>query len=215
MDIPKNIPLDDQNVPEAHQGLHSFLYSSEDEHSAIETKVPEAHDQAEILPLDQWSDRATNAKVAGVYAVLDDQQQTQYIGYSRNVLISLKGHVSQLGPQICAFVRVQSFKFPKREEMEKLKNLWLSDLDYLPPGNSDQSGMWAGTVREASTAAMSAQERQIYEDKKLKLRKAMADTALSKEPQSGEAQGQQLKQAVESDDWSAVINDQTQETQSS
>lgn len=214
MDINQNIPLDDQNVPEAHQGLHSFLYSSEDEHTATETNTPEASDQAEVLPLDHWSDRAANAKVAGVYAVLDDQQQTQYIGYSRNVLISLKGHVSQLGSQTCAFVRVQSFKFPKREEVEKLKNLWLSELDDLPPGNSDQSSMWAGTVREASTATMSAEERQIYEEKKLKLRKAMADTTLTQDLQSGQAQGQQLKQAVESDDWSGVINDQTQETQS-
>ena len=56
---------------------------------------------------------------------------------------------------------------------------------------------------------MSAADREAYEEKKLKLRKAMADQDLSKEMDqlsTSEADRRQnLEAAVENDDWSAVI----------
>jgi hypothetical protein len=65
---------------------------------------------------------------------------------------------------------------------------------------------------------MSAEERQLYEEKKLKLRKAMADTSLHRESDaeamSAAEQRQKLDAAVNNDDWSAVIDGQTQETTS-
>ena len=59
---------------------------------------------------------------------------------------------------------------------------------------------------------MSAAERQAYDEKKLKLRKAMAE-AESREV--GEEEGdrhQDLETAVTQDDWSSVVQQQTQET---
>jgi hypothetical protein len=149
---------------------------------------------------------------------LNNQQQTQYIGYSRNVLLSLNSHLAQNGTEACAFVRVQTFKFPKRQDMEELREAWLSQLDYIPPGNGDESAMWASTVGEAAKATMSASERDAYEEKKLKLRRAMADTALVKELEAKDKSTtetrRQIEAAVENDDWSAVIDGQTQETKS-
>ncbi|WP_408648792.1 GIY-YIG nuclease family protein [Tumidithrix elongata] len=213
------LSIEHQGVPEAHQGLHSFLYSSEQEHAPSSVTAPNLeNDGTEIVPILIWSDRASNAKVAAVYAVLDRDRQTQYVSYSRNVLLSLNSHVAQFGEEICAFVRVQTFKFPKREVMESLRDRWLAELDQIPFGNQDGS-TWASTVSEAATAAMTAQERQAYEEKKLKIRKAMADTALSREldaiaHQSSNdlEQRQKLESAVKDDDWSAVISSQTKET---
>jgi hypothetical protein len=150
----------------------------------------------------------------GVYAVLDRDRRTQYIGYSRNVLLSLNGHATQVGESVCAFVRLQTVKFPKRETMEQLRDQWLAELDTVPPGNAESSELWAGTVGEAAKAVMSEAERHAYEEKKLKLRKAMADTNLTKELET-ESQGdrsQKLEAAVKNDDWSTLINAQTQET---
>lgn len=210
METENNLSIEHQNVPVAHQGLHNFLYSSEDEHIAPEVSItPQmANNGTEIIPLEAWREVATNGKIAGVYAVLDAERSTQYIGYSRNVLLSLNGHVTQNGEQKCAFVRVQPFNFPKRQEMEELRDAWIAELGSIPPGNAGEGGMWASTVGEVAKAVMSDTERQAYEEKKLKLRKAMADTTLLKEAERvdiGET-------AVQNDDWSAVINAQTKET---
>lgn len=198
-DLPlEEIPVEHQNVPIAHQGLHQFLYSSDDEHGV--TAPVAAALTNDILPLDEWSVLAANAKVAGVYAVFDRQQHPQYVGYSRNVLLSLNGHVTQFGSDICAFVRVHSVKFPKRTEMEELRDRWMAELGI--PNDAAQNEGWASTVGEAAVRAMSEADRAAYEAKKLKLRKAMADSDLSKEAD------------VAGDDWSAVIGKQTEETRS-
>jgi hypothetical protein len=216
-----SIPIEHQNVPQAHQGLHGFLYSSDDEHSAQEPAIAEPVLSTETIALlADWCESVGPAKIAGVYAVLNCDRQTQYIGYSRNVALSLRGHLTQLGQDICAFVRVQSFDFPKRDDMEALQNSWIAELDTLPPGNEADKELWATTVGAAAIAAMSAEERQAYDEKKLKLRKAMADGDLSRElsvqEQSVEEgkgdRAKNLAAAVTQDDWSGVVQQQTQET---
>ncbi|HEY9859044.1 MAG TPA: hypothetical protein V6D16_06035, partial [Candidatus Obscuribacterales bacterium] len=96
--------------------------------------------------------------------------------------------------------------------MEALRDEWIAALDQVPPGNEAEGGTWARTIGEVAQASMSAAERQAYEDKKLKLRKAMADNTLSHElesqetPNESEAERRQkLKAAVENDDWSGVV----------
>jgi hypothetical protein len=215
MDAEKASAIEHQDVPQAHRGLHDFLYSSEDEHSAeaIATSTLEQTIDTPVA-LEAWCDQVQNAKVAGVYAVLDGDQQTQYVGYSRNVALSLRSHLTQMGAETCAWVRVQAFKFPKRDEMEKLRDEWIAALPSPPPGNLD--GTWAGTVKDAATQVMSAAEREAYEEKKIKLRRAMADGTLHQEEikaQSEAAQRQDLAAAMNDDNWSAVIREQTQETQ--
>ncbi|MBW4562487.1 MAG: GIY-YIG nuclease family protein [Mojavia pulchra JT2-VF2] len=213
-----NLPIEHQNVPINHQGLHNFLYSSNDEHGINEAAVAPAlvNYGLEFIPFEAWCETYQNTKIAGVYAVLDTQHQTQYIGYSRNVLLSLNGHLTQNGKQKCAFVRVQTFKFPKRQEMEDLRDAWIAELKILPPGNAAESEMWASTVAEVAKAAMSEAERKAYEEKKLKLRKAMADTTLSQESETIDAneaeRRRQLEAAVKDDNWSVIIDAQTQES---
>jgi hypothetical protein len=210
--------IEHQNVPQAHQGLHGFLYSSDDEHAVVDTTPPDIeNDGVTVVAVNIWCDRAANAKLAGVYAVLDCDRQVQYIGISRNVMLSLNSHIAQLGSDTCTFVRVKTFKFPKRSEMEALQDAWLDEIDYMPPGNSEQSSLWAGTVAQAATVAMSDAERNAYEEKKLKMRKAMADSNLSKELEANTStdlaeveRRQNLAAAVQNDDWSAVINAQRQ-----
>ncbi len=216
MDIPvetnQQVPIEDQNIPIEHQGLHNFLYSSDDEHSAVDIGIsPNLENHGErTIPLDAWCELSQNAKVAGVYAVLDDKSSTQYVGYSRNVLISLNSHIAQNGKETCAFVRVKTFKYPRRTEMEELRDKWISQLDTIPPGNGESKEMWAETVGAAAKAAMSTDERSAYEEKKIKLRKAMADGSLTKETlthPSDVERREKLESAVENDDWSNIINE--------
>jgi hypothetical protein len=213
----ENVPVEHQNVPVEHRGMHDFLYSSDDEHSSTVTAAPNLNG-AQVMPLEAWCKSLQNVKFAGVYAVLDVERCTQYVGYSRNVLLSLKGHLTKNGQQTCAFVRVQTFKFPKREEMEKLRDTWISEFSSVPPGNGGASERWASTGGEVALAAMSATERNAYEEKMLKLRKAIADTTLGLESEardeSDTSRRQELEAAVKNDNWSSVIDSQTQETRS-
>jgi len=210
-------PLEHQNVPTAHQGLHSFLYSSDDEHTSTLPSLSLENDGFEIVAVEAWQAIALNAKVAGVYAVLDCDRIYQYIGYSRDVLRSLKGHLAENGAEICAFIRVQTFKFPKRQAMEELRDQWIETLDCVPPGNQGKQGTWASTIGEAAKATMSAAERDAYENKKLKLRKAMADNTLIDELEKNDTQKnadnerrRKLEAAVKNDDWSSVIESQSE-----
>ena len=216
MENTPNVPIEHQHVPAAHQGLHEFLYSAADEHGTATASPQLELDGDEILPLAEWQSLAENVRVAGVYAVIDSSDRTQYIGYSRNVLTSLKGHLVEHGSDICAYVKVRSFKFPKREEMEQLRDRWIAALAEVPPGNTRTSGGWAATVGEIAQAAMSPAERAAYEEKKLKLRRAMADTALSKELDAAtitdERQREKFAAAMNDDNWSEVIQGQTAET---
>lgn len=212
MESEKNVPLEDQNVPAAHQGLHGFLYNSEDEHRSTPSSTPLVSQGTELVPVEQWRSYSHRVKVAGVYAVLDADRQVQYIGYSRDVQLSLEGHIAQQGVEACAFMQVQTFKFPKRQAMEALRDEWIAALGQVPSGNQAGTGAWASTIGEVAQASMSAAERQAYEDKKLKLRKAMADTTLSHELEPQETlddseaeQRRKLKAALENDDWSGVV----------
>ena len=86
MDPQKSDAIEHQHIPQAHQGLHDFLYSAADEHAADTTAAPVL--ATGEMPILDWCDQAQNAKVAGVYAVLDRDRQTQFIGLSRNVSLS-------------------------------------------------------------------------------------------------------------------------------
>ena len=110
-------PIEHQNVPTAHQGLHGLLYSSDNEHGTSENSATLDLDGTTIVAVSEWQNQAENTKVAGVYAVLDGESVYQFIGYSRDVLRSLKAHLSQHGASVCAFIRVKTFKIPKRFAM--------------------------------------------------------------------------------------------------
>ncbi|TAH25719.1 MAG: GIY-YIG nuclease family protein [Oscillatoriales cyanobacterium] len=207
MNADRDVAIEHQNVPVAHEGLHNFLYSSDSEHSASTAISELENDGTQVMSIDTWRMIASNAKVAGVYAVTDSSRNTQYVGYSRNILLSINGHIAQNGAENCAFVRVQTFKFPKREEMESLRDAWIAEIGSIPPGNGAQSEMWASTVGQAARSAMSAAEQQAY------------DSTLSKELETAaksDGEGHQHLEAVvnNDDDWSAVIQSQTQETKS-
>ena len=215
MESDQNIPLEHQNVPVAHQGLHSFLYGSENEHEVDTSAVVVDSDGTDISEISQWSKQSANNKVAGVYAVLDRDRVYQYISYSRDVLRSVGGHIAQNGTEACVYIRVKTYKFPKRNSMEALKNEWLKALDYTPVGNCEGANTWARTIGETAQASMTESQRNAYEEKKLKLRKAMADPTLIDELTDKNAQSateverrQKLETAVKNDDWSSVIESQ-------
>ncbi len=211
--LQSELPIEHQDVPQAHRGLHDLLYGASDQHEAeIVSGAIAPSDQ--VMAVEDWCELAADSKIAGVYAVLDQARKTQFIGISRHVSLALTSHQAAVGPQTCAFVRVQTFNFPKREEMEAVRQSWLDQLDYLPAGLAEDGDRWASTISSAATAAMTTAERQAHAEKKLKLQQAMADPAAHKVQASvtSEEQRQNLIAAIADDDWSSVIQEQTLNT---
>ncbi len=207
--------IEHQNVPVAHRGLHDFLYSSDDEHAAVPKSAVAVPTEDTTMSVQDWFEVTGDVKVAGVYGVLDCDRRLQYVNISRNVSLSLRSHQTQLGSELCAWVRVFPFRSPKRDEMMTVQTTWIAENGTIPIGNQDDDNPWANATGAAAIAAMTPAERNAYEEKKLKLRSAMADSTLNREKTAitnAEADRHNLEQAIQSDDWSSVINAQTQDT---
>ena len=60
MESDNNTPLEHQNVPVAHQGLHSFLYDSDHEHTADTSSAVINSDGTEIIEISEWEQQTKN-----------------------------------------------------------------------------------------------------------------------------------------------------------
>ncbi|MEM6255329.1 MAG: GIY-YIG nuclease family protein [Cyanobacteria bacterium P01_D01_bin.156] len=81
-----------------------------------------------------------NGKV-GIYAIFDQTQQLQYVGYSRDISVGLLQHLVRC-PHQCHWFKVHTVERPSRTVLEGIRTTWLSEYDAVPPGNSDQQLAW-------------------------------------------------------------------------
>ncbi|WP_413166002.1 GIY-YIG nuclease family protein [Capilliphycus salinus ALCB114379] len=77
----------------------------------------------------------------GVYAIFDRDQVLQYIGYSRDIYLSLKQHLVRQ-PQSCYWIKVQTIERPSRTILEEIRQAWIAENGSIPAGNSEQSEQW-------------------------------------------------------------------------
>ncbi|CAI7910603.1 unnamed protein product [Closterium sp. NIES-54] len=223
--------MTDETVPEGHQGLHGFLYGSQgaDVHDAPSQSyaLQQGEDDGSLqLPLSDYVARRETLKLAGIYAVYDAAGALQYVGFSRSVVLALKGHAAFVGAERASSVRVRVYSdaaMITRARLEEERQKWIpqlmvlsgaADSQKLPPGNSADLAEWEGPSGPG-TAAMSAAEVAEYEEKKLKLRKAMGENladAVEDETDDARTRRLNLLRATEGDDWSSVIDRQTAST---
>eukprot|EP00246_Nothoceros_aenigmaticus_P018608 TRINITY_DN9812_c0_g1_i1.p1 TRINITY_DN9812_c0_g1~~TRINITY_DN9812_c0_g1_i1.p1 ORF type:complete len:486 (-),score=93.02 TRINITY_DN9812_c0_g1_i1:238-1695(-) len=213
----------DDTVPEGHKGLHGFLYGEggADVHSSQGkefTGKGQEDDGSTILGFQEYVDGREAFKFAGVYAVYGGNGVVQYVGYSRNVVLSLKALRSRVGDVRCASVKVKLYvqaSLVTRSRLEEEKQRWLDALDSVPVGNSVDADLWEGSGSAVPLSLMSEQERTEYEEKKLKMRKAMGENLFDEvqgEDDDSRTRRLKLLQATEGDDWSSVIDGQTKQT---
>lgn len=94
----------------------------------------------------------------GVYAIFDRDKILQYVGYSRDVDLSLKQHlVRQV--QKCYWIKVQTSDRPSRTLLENIRNAWLSDGTISSGDRSQESG-WTEPIDAKLT--MTADEQNSY-----------------------------------------------------
>jgi hypothetical protein len=148
-----SIPVEHQDVPQAHQGLHQFLYSSDQEHEVVNPLIQSNHiDTGDLfMALNAWQNKfnESKTKIAAVYAIAKPSDQVStilFIGIARDLgseieLLKnnfIQSHIPE-SEQNLLQIKVQSFKFPKKQQMTELCDRWLSEISYIPIGNQTGS----------------------------------------------------------------------------
>lgn len=100
----------------------------------------------------------------GIYAIYSNQSAPDYIGYSRDVALSLKQHLVRQ-PQACMQVKVYTVERPNRTLLEQIKAAWLAEHDTIPLGNSANQAEWEQPINVKSR--MLPEELTCYDDPQL------------------------------------------------
>lgn len=111
----------------------------------------------------------------GVYAIFNQAQEMQYVGYSRNVYLSLKQHLVRQ-PENCYWLKVQTIARPSRQILAEISTSWMQENGSTPPGNGDAKPQWTEPIDTnfAMTEAEKAQYHQSDELNQIKIRKKIA-----------------------------------------
>jgi hypothetical protein len=96
----------------------------------------------------------------GIYAIFDDSQTLQFVGYSRNVMLSLKQHLIRC-PSNCHWVKVTTIDRPSRTLLEDIQAAWIDENGTVPPGNDTDAPQWTQPID--AKAQMTEAERQSLE----------------------------------------------------
>ncbi|MBW4666334.1 MAG: GIY-YIG nuclease family protein [Cyanomargarita calcarea GSE-NOS-MK-12-04C] len=97
----------------------------------------------------------------GVYAIFDEEKVLQFVGYSRDVFLSLKQHLVRQ-PQLCYWVKVQTIERPSRTILESIENAWIAENGSVPAGNGDDKEKWTQPI---NVKELMTQEEQANYDK--------------------------------------------------
>lgn len=95
----------------------------------------------------------------GVYAIFDQAQTLQYIGYSRDVFLSLKQHLVRR-PQACYWLKVQTIDRPSRAILEAIRDAWIVENGSLPIGNGAAEAQWTQPI-DVKTVMTTAEQQQF------------------------------------------------------
>jgi hypothetical protein len=99
----------------------------------------------------------------GVYAIFDVDKKLQFVGYSRDVYLSLKQHLVRQ-PEYCHFVKIETIERPSRTILENIEKAWIEDWmaenGTIPTGNSEKKDKWTQAINVK--VLMTAEEQANY-----------------------------------------------------
>ena len=77
----------------------------------------------------------------GIYAIFDQSHELHYVGYSRDIYLSLKQHLIRQ-PQACYWVKVKTVDRPSRTLLEGIRDAWIAENGSVPAGNDSAASAW-------------------------------------------------------------------------
>jgi hypothetical protein len=126
----------------------------------------------------------------GIYAIFDQAQVLQFVGYSRDIYLSLKQHLVRQ-PEHCYWVKATTIDKPNRTFLEGVQSAWIVENGNTPTGNAEAKSVWLDPI--PTNHAMTASESDSFDDldglAQIKLLKQVArrveETILTKLQQRG------------------------------
>ncbi|MEL6911459.1 MAG: GIY-YIG nuclease family protein [Cyanobacteria bacterium J06629_2] len=111
----------------------------------------------------------------GVYGIFDQERSLLYVGYSRDVYLSLKQHLIRQ-PNHCHWFKLQTIDRPSRRILDEIAAAWIAENGQVPIGNASQQQQWTDPINAnpAMTESEKAQYQQSEESKQIKIRKQVA-----------------------------------------
>ncbi|MGB7416592.1 MAG: GIY-YIG nuclease family protein [Thermosynechococcaceae cyanobacterium] len=100
----------------------------------------------------------------GAYAIFSADQTLQYVGYSRDILVSLKQHLIRQ-PRLCYWLKTQVVEKPNRTLLESIRKDWIADNGAEPQGNGPDKNLWEQAIDVK--AAMTPDELTQYNNPEL------------------------------------------------
>jgi hypothetical protein len=111
----------------------------------------------------------------GVYAIFNQEKILQFVGYSRDIYLSLKQHLIRQS-QHCYWIKLQTITRPSRTLLEEIRQAWIAENGFLPVGNGEQEVFWTQPID--AKLAMTDSEKEDYQKSeelaKIKLLKKIA-----------------------------------------
>lgn len=95
----------------------------------------------------------------GVYAIFDQDKVLQFVGYSRDVDLSLKQHLVRQ-PQKCYWLKVQTIDRPSRTILESIRDAWTKENGFIPTSNESEEAKWTQPIDAKVT--MTTDEQSSY-----------------------------------------------------
>jgi hypothetical protein len=81
----------------------------------------------------------------GVYAIFDAAEVLQYIGYSRDIRLSLQQHLVRC-PNECVSYAVVSIDRPDRPWLQAIQAQWIAEVGAIPIGNAQERARWEQAI---------------------------------------------------------------------
>lgn len=97
----------------------------------------------------------------GVYAIFDQEKILQFVGYSRDVFLSLRQHLVRQ-PQSCYWVKIETIERPSRKVLEEIEQAWIAENGSVPAGNGENKDKWVSPIN--AKALISAEEQANYDN---------------------------------------------------
>ena len=119
-------------------------------------------------------DQALENKI-GVYAIFNQTKNLEYVGYSRNLLLSLKQHFVRQ-PHRCYWLKYYLIDRPSRSTLESIRQSWLAEKDSTASDNDQQENLWNQPIDAKKSLTPSEQQEYQENDElgKIKLLKKVA-----------------------------------------
>ena len=96
----------------------------------------------------------------GVYAIFNEAKDLQFIGYSRDIYLSIKQHFIRQ-PNQCYWLKVETINQPSRTILEAIRQAWIAENGSTPAGNSSDLELWTQPINVKTM--MLDEEKENYD----------------------------------------------------